>query len=273
MTLGPLNNPTPPLPAPHHRAGLTIPRLPAGRRPCRAGRSRASSFPIASRGGDFQKAKRHTMKTTSKNHESSLILHPHIQPPADLPPYPQPLGFELKPIVPPSPWGPALDRKEFEELVGGDVLIPADPYSVVPAVLAQTRARFQATLDRALRFFLATNREQAKVAMLLPLTRQVEFLHELVRLRPPADPEEVEAMAEAFQLVKFCLREYERIALRFALLGRQVTLFELALAENWLFTAADQLGERVYFAYPEVGREITTGEELDDEAEDELAAA
>ena len=80
-------------------------------------------------------------------------------------------------------------------------------------------------------------------------------------------------MTEVFELVNFCLREYERIALRFAMLGRQVTLFEVALAENWLFTAADQLGERVYFAYPGVGREITTGEELDDEAEDELAVA
>ena len=79
-------------------------------------------------------------------------------------------------------------------------------------------------------------------------------------------------MAEAFELVKFCLREYERITLRFALLGRQVTLFELALAENWLFTAADQLGERVYFAYPEVGGEMLSGDELDDEEEDELAA-
>ncbi len=31
--------------------------------------------------------------------------------------------------------------------------------------------------------------------------------------------------------------------------------------------------QRVYIAYPEVGREIMTGEELDDDAEDELAVA
>lgn len=202
-----------------------------------------------------------------------MNLHHLIQPPADPPLYSRLLGFDLTPIVPPSPWSPVQDREKFELEVITDVPIPSDAYTLVPALLAQARAQFRATLHGALRFLLATNREQAKVAKLLPLARQVELLQELVRLRPPADPEEVEAMAEAFELVKFCVREYERIALRFAMLGRQVTLCELVMADNWLFTAAGQLEERVHIAYSEVSREMLAGDELDDEPEDELAVA
>lgn len=202
-----------------------------------------------------------------------MNLQHQIQQPAAPPLYSRLLGFDLTPIVPPNPWSPAQDREMFELEVITDVPIPADAYTLVPAVLAQARAQFQATLGGALRFLLATNREQAKLAKLLPLARQVDLLQELVQLLPPADPEEVEAMAEAFELVKFCVREYERIALRFALLGRQVTLFELVMADNWLQTAAGQLEERVHIAYPEVGREMLSGDELDGEAEDELAAA
>ena len=146
---------------------------------------------------------------------------------------------EIAPVTVPNRWTHKQDQNHLRERLGLGAGSP-DDYEAATVLLADSCASLDEALTAAVESLLREDEDRLRVAEVLPAAAKVEALGKLLGRHPAGDDV---ALRHALVVAEFAVNTGARMAARFVVEGKKVTLFELAEAADWMVSGAVHLDE------------------------------